>query len=273
MTDTADRAPSERPASNPGEAKSADASNIESLRAKVEEKYDFDDFGPTEMAEMSYEEWEAAFDPDTWIVGEELLDRVEQELRARVSVREIFGIIERIQINSEDCLLAYSDEGYAIIYPDGSIDGEGTIRRDVESTVALCSMEEYDLMESPVDSGLPNPQEVVEGSGEFGNFMLQIVAAAQLLVGVGLLMSWIFLSSLETIVAPVAAGVFILIGIFLLVVVANARLSDRFRVEEFRARLAALERIKRERPAFLPEEAVGSHETNTSANGVDQNHE
>ena len=233
MTDTADRAPSERPASNPGEAKSADTSNIESLRAKVEEKYDFDDFGPTEMAEMSYEEWEAAFDPDTWIVGEELLDRVEQELRARVSIREIFGIIERIQINSEDCLLAYSDEGYAIIYPDGSIDGDG----------------------------------------EFGNFMLQIVAAAQLLVGVGLLMSWIFLSSLETIVAPVAAGVFILIGIFLLVVVANARLSDRFRVEEFRARLAALERIKRERPAFLPEEAVGSHETNTSANGVDQNHE
>ncbi|NIQ56861.1 MAG: hypothetical protein GWN85_26365, partial [Gemmatimonadetes bacterium] len=45
-----------------------------SLREAVEAKYDFDDFRPADMAQMSLEEWEAAFDPDTWITGTELLD-------------------------------------------------------------------------------------------------------------------------------------------------------------------------------------------------------
>ena len=44
---------------------------------------------------------------------------------------------------------------------------------------------------------------------------------------------------------------FIAFGVFLLVVVANARLSDRFRSEEYRERLRALRQAE-ERPEFVP---------------------
>ncbi|WP_336022063.1 DUF7319 domain-containing protein [Halobellus salinisoli] len=230
----------------------AEPTDLDELRREVEETYDFDNFGPADMAEMSLEEWEAAFDPDTWIVGEELLDRVEQELNARVAIREIFAVVERIHAG-EDRVVAYSDEGYAIVHADGSVEGEGTVLRDVKPTVALCSMESYELMDAPEDASLPDPEEVVEGSGEFGNLMLQIVAAAQIVVGLGLLVAWIALPSLSTIVAPIAAIGFLVIGFFLFLVVANARLSDRFRTEEFRNRLRALRAVEDERPEFLPE--------------------
>jgi hypothetical protein len=238
--------------SRDGDGADTDA-ELDALREQVEETYDFENFGPADMADMSLDEWEAAFDPETWIVGEELLDRVEQELNARVAIREIFAVVERVT-DGEDRVIAYSDEGYAVIYADGSVEGEGTVLRDVKPTVALCSMDSYDLMEPPADGSLPEPREVVEGSGEFGNLMLQIVAGVQVAVGVGLLIAWLALPSLSTVVAPIAAIGFITIGVFLFVVVANARLSDRFRVEEFRNRLRALENADERWADALPEE-------------------
>ena len=238
--------------SRDGDGADTDA-ELDALREQVEKTYDFENFGPADMADMSLEEWEAAFDPETWIVGEELLDRVEQELNARVAIREIFAVVERVT-DGEDRVIAYSDEGYAVIYADGSVEGEGTVLRDVKPTVALCSMDSYDLMEPPADGSLPEPREVVEGSGEFGNLMLQIVAGVQVAVGVGLLIAWLALPSLSTVVAPIAAIGFITIGVFLFVVVANARLSDRFRVEEFRNRLRALENADERWADALPEE-------------------
>jgi hypothetical protein len=38
----------------------------EELRAEVECRYDFENFGPDQMAEMTAAEWETAFDLDTW---------------------------------------------------------------------------------------------------------------------------------------------------------------------------------------------------------------
>ncbi len=281
QTDTAQQRTHEDGDSSQGRNGSAnehpdeDEQAIAELRAEVEETYDFGDFGPEDMAEMTLEEWEAAFDPDTWIVGEELLDRVETELKARVAIREVFGIVERTEEGGQDRVVAYSDNGYATVFADGSVEGEGTIRRDVEPTVALCSMDSYETMNPPADASLPEPRDVVKGSGEFGNLMLQIVAAAQMIVGVGLLGAWLFISTLETIAAPVTAVIFVLIGFFLFIVVANARLSDRFRVEEYRNRLQALETTpepevtSNERTALDTEEAksnidINNDDTNTS---------
>ena len=281
QTDTAQQRTHEDGDSSQGRDGSAnehpneDEQAIAELRAEVEETYDFGDFGPEDMAEMTLEEWEAAFDPDTWIVGEELLDRVETELKARVAIREVFGIVERTDEGGQDRVVAYSDNGYATVFADGSVEGEGTIRRDVEPTVALCSMDSYETMNPPADASLPEPRDVVKGSGEFGNLMLQIVAAAQMIVGVGLLGAWLFISTLETIAAPVTAVIFVLIGFFLFIVVANARLSDRFRVEEYRNRLQALETTpepevtSNERTALNTEEAksnidINNDDTNTS---------
>jgi hypothetical protein len=159
--------------------------------------------------------------------------------------------VERYTSEGEPRLVAYSDEGYAIVYPDGSVEGEGTVLRDVTPTVALCSMDDYDVQEPPADVGLPSPDEVPEGSGEFGNLMLQVVAFVQMVGGLALLGAWLA-TDLNTIVAPVAALFFLLIGFFLLFVVANARLSDRFRSEEYRTRLRAVGLEDGERPAFLP---------------------
>lgn len=245
----------EEPAPTGGDATDTDSDDLDALRKRVEETYDFEDFGPADMAEMSLEEWEAAFDPGTWIVGEELLDRVERELNARVAIREIFAVVERVT-DGADRVIAYSDEGYAVIYADGSVEGEGTVLRDVKPTVALCSMESYDLMEVPDDGELPEPREVVQGSGEFGNLMLQIVAGAQVLVGAGLLVAWLALPSLSTVVAPIAGVGFLIVGAFLFLVVANARLSDRFRAEEFRNRLRALDDADEEWADALPPEVT-----------------
>jgi hypothetical protein len=234
----------------PGDDSDADR-DLEALRRQVEEKYDFDDFGPADMAEMTVDEWEAAFDPASWIVGPELLDRVEKDLLNRVASRDVFAVVERYTQEGEPRLVAYSDEGYAVVYPDGSVEGTGTVLRDVTPTVALCSMDDYDVREPPANVGLPSPDEVPEGSGEFGNLMLQVVAFVQLLGGFALLVAWLA-TDLNTIVAPVAALFFLLVGFFLFFVVANARLSDRFRSEEYRNRLRAVGLEDGERPDFLP---------------------
>jgi len=239
-------------------ADGAAETDVDALRRAVEEKYDFDDFGPSDMAEMSAEEWDAAFDPDSWIVGAELLDRVERDLKSRIQRREVFAVIERFEADGEERLVAYSDEGYAIVTPDGSVEGQGTVLRDVKPTVALCSMNSYEVPEAPDDVSLPSPDEVPEGTGQLGNNLLQLIAAAQILVGLGLLGVWLFTDAIPTpggyvdLVAPMVSLVFIGIGVFLFAVVANARLSDRFRAEEFRNRLRATGVEDGDRPDFLP---------------------
>ncbi|WP_135820139.1 DUF7319 domain-containing protein [Halostella litorea] len=221
------------------------------LRERVEERYDFEDFGPEQMAEMSPEEWDAAFDDETWITGRELLDRVEADLATQIADRQVFAALERVRQDGEQRLLAYSDEGYAMIYPDGTVEGFGTVMRDVKPTVALCSMESYDVPEPPADGAmLPDPDTVPEGSGELGNLMLQLVAAIQILGGLVLVGGWLF-ADLSGI-AVVAALVFFVVGVLLFTTVANARLSDRFRSEEYRDRLRSIGLEDGERPEFLP---------------------
>ncbi|WP_436929793.1 DUF7319 domain-containing protein [Halosimplex halobium] len=240
-----------------------DAESIEALREQVEAEYDFDDFGPNEMASMSSEEWEAVFDPESWITGEELLDRVEADLKRRVAEREVFARVER----HDDRIVAYSDEGYATVYADGSVEGHGTVLRDVKPTVALASMESYDVPDAPPEELLPEPQEVPEGSGEFGNTVLQVVAGIQVLAGLVLIGGWFvfFLGivsppgggsvrSLNVVAMLLGGVVFLAIGLLLFGVVANARLSDKFRAEEYRNRLRAVELEPGERPDFLPDE-------------------
>lgn len=243
---------------------SGEGVSVETLREQVEAEYDFDDFGPADMAEMSAEEWEVAFDPETWITGEALLDRVEADLKSRVASRDVFARIER----EDERILAYSDTGYAVVYADGSVEGEGTVLRDVKPTVALCSMDGYDVPEDPPEELLPEPQEVPEGSGALGNTVLQVVAGVQVLAGVALLAAWLLIS-LQVLAPPAGASVrslnvvgmlvagiaFIAIGVLLFVVVANARLSDKFRAEEYRNRLRAVDLEPGERPEFLPDDA------------------
>jgi hypothetical protein len=232
--------------------------DLETLRRAVEEKYDFDDFGPADMAEMSVEEWEAAFDIETWITGPELLDRVEQDLQNRIAGREVFAALRRFTEDGEPRLLAYSDEGYAIVHPDGGIEGRGTVLRDVKPTVALCSMEDYEVPDPPESFDLPKPEDVAEGTGQLGNNMLQAIAAAQLLAGLGVLAVWLFTDAIPNangainLVAPVLGAFFLLVGLFLFSVVANARLSDRFRAEEYRNRLRAIGTETGEVPEFVP---------------------
>jgi hypothetical protein len=246
-----------------GDVADEENEDLEALRKQVEEKYDFDDFGPNDMAQMTGDEWEAAFDPETWITGEELLDRVERDLRQRVADRDVFARLER----RKDRLLAYSDTGYATVYADGSVEGRGTVLRDVKPSVALCSMESYDPPENPPEGTLPEPEEVPEGSGQLGNWMLQAIAGAQVLAGVVLIGAWLLMTigivspppgatvrSLNVVGMLVAGVLFVGIGVFLFTVVANARLSDRFRAEEYRNRLRAVGLEPGEHPDVLPEE-------------------
>lgn len=225
--------------------------STEQLRERVEQKYDFEDFGPRDMAEMTAAEWDAAFDADSWITGQQLLDRVEADLKQRVLDRDVFARIER----GDDFLLAYSETGFALVYPDGSVEGEGTVLRDVKPVIALCSMDDYDVPDVPDGEVLPEPQDVPEGGGELGNLMVQVIAIVQLLAGVLLLGAGVVFG-LDPI--PLVAGLgFLVIGIGLLFVVANARLSDRFRSEEFRDRLRAVN-VGGERPDFLPVDENGN---------------
>ncbi|MFD1512177.1 DUF7319 domain-containing protein [Halomarina rubra] len=231
---------------------STDDRSLEELRAQVEEKYDFDNFGPSDMAEMTAEEWDAVFDPDSWITGPELLDRLEADLKRRVVDRDVFARIERFEEPGR--LVAYDDEGYAVVYEDGSVEGTGRVLRDVEPSVALASMEEYEVPEMPDGETLPRPMDVPDGGGDLGHQVLQVVAGIQLLMGVGLVLSPLVVDLGQSWIVSVVAGLgFVVIGLLLFVVVANARLSDRFRAEEYRNRLRAVGLDSDERPAFLDE--------------------
>jgi hypothetical protein len=268
-------APTESAADAPASAD--DSLSDAELRARVEEKYDFDDFGPRDMAEMTPEEWDAAFDAETWITGDELLERVQADLERRVATRDVFAVVERRDVDGEDAVLAFSDEGYALVRPDGSVEGFGTVLRDVKPTVALCSMDSYEPEEPPAGAVLPNPEEVPEGSGELGNFMLQIIAGVLGLSGVVLLGGALFAPGAAG-AGEIGRGLMVVFGLLFLAAtfvlfftVANARLSDKFRAEEYRDRLRAIGLEDGERPAFLPtEDDDGSVDTALDAAADDE---
>lgn len=246
---TGDESGSGTDAGSDSEPETAEA-EMRALREAVEDRYDFEEFGPREMQQMSREEWEAAFDTESWVTGTELLDRVETDLRARVERRDVFAVIERERAEGSERVLAYSDEDYAVVHPDGTVEGTGTVLRDVEAAVALCSMPDYEPQAPSGDGTLPPPESVERGGSTLGNTVMQIVGIIQLLAGVALLIGWVVFS-LEVFV-PIVAVAFILFGIFILVLVANARLSDRFRAEEYQQRLAGARAGSDERPAFVP---------------------
>ena len=263
-TDPVDeRGRGERAFDAPGDDPSRDSDpdgddpSLDELRAQVEEKYDFDNFGPDDMERMTAREWDAVFDPESWITGSELLDRLEADLKNRVADRDVFARIERFE--EPDRLVAYSDEGYAVVYEDGTVEGQGTVLRDVKPSVALASMVEYEVPEMPDGEVLPRPLEVPEGGGDLGHKVLQVVAAVQLLMGVALVFSPLVVDLGQSWLVAFVAGIgFVAIGLLLFFVVANARLSDKFRAEEYRNRLRAIGLDSDERPAFLDElEAEG----------------
>lgn len=250
-----------------------DEAELESL---VEEQYDFDDFGPADMADMSPEEWEAAFDEDSWITGEELLDRLAADLSHRVARRDVFAVVERVTHDGANCLLAYSDEGYALVYPDGSIEGFGTVYRDVKPVVALCSMDSYEPLQMPdANFLLPHPEEVPEGSGALGNTMLQIVGIVQVLAGLVAIALSIYNGIFGlgdggaglSMIFGISGLIFLAIGILFLFTVANARLSDRFRAEEYRERLRSVGLEDGERPDFLPVEGRATELSESERSG------
>ncbi|WP_331232604.1 tripartite tricarboxylate transporter TctB family protein [Natronorarus salvus] len=216
---------------------------------------DFESFGPREMEKLGLEGWEAAFDHDSWITGEELIDRVERDLQRRIAYRDVFAVLERLE-EDEPHLLAYSDEGYAIVYPDGAVEGTGTVVRDVKPSVALCSMDDYEVEEPPEDWELPSPEEVPEGTGDLGNKMLQVLAFGLGLSGLGMILASVFSGgAIGTRLIPfVLGGIFLVGSLFLFITVANARLSDRFRAVEYRDRLRAAHVHSPERPEFVPVE-------------------
>jgi hypothetical protein len=241
----------------------SDEPSVEALREEVEEKYDFDDFGPKDMAQMTAEEWDVAFDLDTWITGQELLDRVEADVKQRVVDRDVFARVE--QLSDPRRLIAYSDEGYAVVYQDGTITGEGTVLRDVKPSVALCSMEDYDSPEMPEGEVLPDPSEITEGSGDLGHQVLQIVGGLQVLAGIALFVAGVIGALGKAGIIGIFAGLgFIVIGIVLFLLVANARLSDRFRAEEYRDRLRAVGAGTSERPEILEE--IAKHSEHDDSN-------
>ena len=266
----------EEPGSD-SDAEDDGADEMAALRQQVEEKYDFDDFGPADMAEMTADEWDVAFDEETWITGGELLDRVERDLQSRVATRDVFARVERSE--NPPRVLAYSDEGYAIVYPDGSVEGEGTVLRDVKPTVALCSMDSYEVAESVPENPLPEPEAVPEGGGELGNRMLQVIAGVQLLAGVAMLTGAVLAlvdvfglggpgTNIEFLV--VGGLAFIGVSLVLFFTVANARLSDKFRAEEYRDRLRAVGLEDGDRPAFVPELTAEEERDNGEREDADE---
>jgi hypothetical protein len=243
--------------------------DIETVREAVEEKYDFEDFRPAHMAEMTVEEWEAVFDPDTWITGERLVDRVEAELLARIAAGELFAVVERHQVDDESRLLVYTDASYAVVWPDGSVEGESGIASEIEPVVALCSMGSYEVAEPPADAELPDPSTIEPGAGDLGHRLLIAVAGIQLVAGLVVLVSPVLVrlgpgaAALTTVVGLAFIGIGVLLG----VLVANARLSDRFRAAEYRDRLRAAGVGSDERPEFLP--PMDGHETARDATEPD----
>ncbi|NIQ56862.1 MAG: hypothetical protein GWN85_26370, partial [Gemmatimonadetes bacterium] len=102
--------------------------------------------------------------------------------------------VERHELDDGPRVLAYNDAEYAVVAPDGSVDGEGALRGEVEPAVALCSMESYEVEAPPPGAGLPDPSTVNPGSGDLGHRLLLAVAGIQVVAGLVLLVSPLFVS-------------------------------------------------------------------------------
>lgn len=221
-----------------------------SRRARSESDSLVADIDPGEMGTLSPEEWADRFDTSAWVTGTELIDRVELELQNRIATRDVFAELER---PGPDRLLAYSDEGYAIVYDDGSVEGDGTVFRDVKTSVVLAASPEYDVSAPPADWRLPEPSSIRIGGSELGNRMLQVLGAGLLLSGIAMLVgSAIGVAGRSPIILVFMGFAFLIGGIFLFFVVANARLSTRFRAAEYRNRLEAAKVGDDGRPEFVP---------------------
>lgn len=216
---------------------------------------DFENFTPRDMAAMDLDDWETHFDPETWITGPFLLDRVEADLKRRIADRELFAVVER---TTEHELLAYSDEGYVQLHTDGTLTGDGIIYQEIEPIVALCAMDTYEPPEMPPDDALlPHPDTIASGSGSLGNRLIELLGLVQLLAGLILLISPLIFQvpgNGSAFLTTVTGLGFIVIGLFLFFIVANARLSDRFRAEEYRDRLISVGVGTDQKPDFLPSE-------------------
>ena len=174
------------------------------------------------------------------IVGKELLNRVELDIRDRISRRNIIAAIETIHIDDEENLLIYDDAGYALIALDGSVSGMGSIRTEIENIVVLCSMDTYDVPELPAGDFSLNIDAISKSSSGIGNKLLQILASSFLIIGILLLFSPLFINFPRPgsgILTTVSGFGFIFTGLFLLLVVVHSRLSDRFRSTEYADRL------------------------------------
>lgn len=210
----------------------------------------FENFGPAEMRKLSPDEWEEAFDPDSWITGRELIGRVERDLKSRIAFRDLFA---NVRLLTDNRLLVYSDNGYAIVKPDGSVTGDGTIYDEVTTSVVLCAMDDYDVPDPPTDWALPKPEAVQERSGELGNIMMQVLAVGLLLAGIVMIVSAaIGVAGRAPIILVIIGFLFLAGSIVLLVIVANARLSARFRAEEYRDRLRRIHAGTNTVPSFVP---------------------
>ena len=174
------------------------------------------------------------------IVGKELLNRVDLDIKDRISRRNIIAAIETIHIDDEENLLIYDDAGYALIALDGSVSGMGSIRTEIENIVVLCSMDTYDVPELPAGDFSLNIDAPSKSSSGIGNKLLQILASSFLIIGILLLFSPLFVNFPRPgsgILTTVSGFGFIFTGLFLLLVVVHSRLSDRFRSTEYADRL------------------------------------
>ena len=189
------------------------------------------------------------------IVGKELLNRVDLDIKDRISRRNIIAAIETIHIDDEENLLIYDDAGYALIALDGSVSGMGSIRTEIENIVVLCSMDTYDVPELPAGDFSLNIDAPSKSSSGIGNKLLQILASSFLVIGILLLFSPLFVNFPRPgsgILTSVSGFGFIFTGLFLLLGVVHSRLSDRFRSTEYADRLKKIGIGSDFRPDFLP---------------------
>ena len=189
------------------------------------------------------------------IVGKELLNRIELDVKDRISRRNIIAAIEKIHIDDKEHLLIYDDAGYALIALDGSISGMGSIRTEMETITVLCSITTYDVPELPSGNFFLGMNMPPKPSSGIGNKLLQILASSFILIGILVLFSPLFVNSPRPgsgILTTVSGFGFILTGLFLLLVVVHSRLSDRFRSMEYADRLKKIGIGSDFRPDFLP---------------------
>tara|TARA_A100001037_G_scaffold273406_1_gene270315 strand:- start:7136 stop:7771 length:636 start_codon:yes stop_codon:yes gene_type:complete len=200
------------------------------------------------------EQSEFPIDLELSITGEELLLRVEADVKDRISRRNIVAVIETGNIDHQKHLLIYDNIGYALISLDGSVSGMGPIRTETENIVVLCSMTTYEVPEFPTGGFSLDTNNLSNNHDGIGNKLLQILGLSFILIGLFLLFSPLFLTFPpgSGILTTVSALGFIFTGLFLLIVVVHSRLSDRFRSMEYHDRLAKMGIGSDFRPDFLP---------------------